>query len=335
MKQLKAAVFGASGYTGGELIRLLERHPSVQLAQVFAHSSVGALVGDLHAGVTVETAFESFDGTVGAEICFLALPHGEAMEVAPALLEAGKFVIDLSGDHRLRDGETFARYYNKPAASPSMIEQAVYGLPEWNADAIRSARFVANPGCYATSATLALAPLIANKLVESSAITINGMSGVSGAGRKAALEYSFVEVNENVRAYKAGDHQHTPEIEQALGDIANLSVQVTFIPHLIPITRGIYTTITARATTNSVEELVAACEQHYGGKPFVRFDAKRLPEIRRVVNTNYIDIGLRFVPETQTVIVMSTIDNLVKGAAGQAIQNMNLMCGFTETEGLI
>jgi N-acetyl-gamma-glutamyl-phosphate reductase len=337
VKQLKAAVFGASGYTGGELIRLLERHPSVQLANVYAHSSAGVLVGDVHAGIGNDSSFEAFDGvnSIDAEVCFLALPHGEAMELAPALLEAGKIVIDLSGDHRIRNAEHFTRYYNKPAASPSIIEQAVYGLPEWNAEAIKSARFVANPGCYATSAILALAPLLANNLVEPNAITINGLSGVSGAGRKAAIEYSFVEVNENVRAYKAGDHQHTPEIEQALGDIANANVQVTFIPHLIPITRGIYTTITCQLKRGQDGGATqGAFEEHYGDKPFARFDAKRLPEIKRVVNTNYIDIGLRFVPETNTVIVMSTIDNLVKGAAGQAIQNMNLMCGFAETEGL-
>jgi N-acetyl-gamma-glutamyl-phosphate reductase len=338
VKQLRAAIFGASGYTGGELIRLLERHPSVELAQVFAHSSAGALVADVHAGLASETSFEAFDGvdSLDAEICFLALPHGEAMELAPALLEAGKMVIDLSGDHRIRNADEFTRYYNKPAASQSIIEQAVYGLPEWNAQGIKSARFVANPGCYATSAILALAPLLANKLVERSQITINGMSGVSGAGRKAAIEYSFVEVNENVRAYKAGDHQHTPEIEQALGDIGGSSVQVTFIPHLIPITRGIYTTITCQLKRGQDGRATReAFEEHYGDKTFVRFSAERLPEIKRVVNTNYIDIALRFMPETNTVIVMAAIDNLVKGAAGQAVQNMNLMCGFTETEGLI
>ncbi|MDP4198435.1 MAG: N-acetyl-gamma-glutamyl-phosphate reductase [Bacteroidota bacterium] len=342
MKQLKAAIFGASGYSGGELLRLLERHPSVKITQAFANTSAGALVSSVHAGRADGDAmeFESFDGvgSLDAEICFLALPHGEAIELTPALLEAGKIVIDLSGDHRLMDSSAYEQYYRRAAAPPSVMAKAVYGLPEWNAEAIRSARLVANPGCYATSAILALAPLLANGLIEPDSIVINGMSGVSGAGRKAAIEYSFVEVNENIRAYRAGDHQHTPEIEQALTQIGGQPVQVTFIPHLIPITRGIYSTIVARqrgSGMQALQALKAAFEGYYADKPFVRFHAKRIPEVRHVTNTNYVDIGLRYVPERNQVIIMSTLDNLVKGAAGQAVQNMNLACGFQETEGLL
>lgn len=342
MKQLKAAVFGASGYSGGELLRLLDRHPSVRLTHAFANTSAGALVSSVHAGRAHGDAmeFELFDGvgSLDAEICFLALPHGEAIDLVPALLEAGKIVIDLSGDHRLTNAAEYEQYYNHSAAPANSISQAVYGLPEWNAEAIRSARLIANPGCYATSAILALAPLLANGLIKHDSIIINGMSGVSGAGRKAAIEYSFVEVNENIRAYRAGDHQHTPEMEQALTEIGGKPVQVTFIPHLIPITRGIYTTITARpsaARDGRATRFRDAFEEHYGDKPFVRFRAERIPEIRRVANTNYIDIGLRVVPDRNQVIIMSTLDNLVKGAAGQAVQNMNLACGFPETEGLL
>jgi len=201
---------------------------------------------------------------------------------------------------------------------------------------IRTARFIANPGCYATSAILSLAPLVVDDLIDPTSIVINAMSGVSGAGRKAGVEYSFAEVNENVKAYRVGDHQHIPEIESVLGNLSSEEVSVTFIPHLIPITRGIYTTIVANVGPFTNEEkLLRSFEQHYSEKPFVRFSRNRIPEIRRVVNTNYIDITARYLPERGQVVIISTIDNLIKGAAGQAVQNMNIMCGFAEKEGLI
>ena len=338
-------------------MRILSRHPNVELTQLFAESSAGMLVSEVLAGVATSAHNARFEqtpllakakefeptpllakergrGEVDADICFLALPHGEAMHIAPALLEQGKIVIDLSGDHRLKDRALYERYYKKPQTSP-VLDEAVYGLPEWNAEAIQNARFIANPGCYATSVILALAPLVAEGALDAQSIIVNSMSGVSGAGRKASLEYSFVEVNENVKAYKIGDHQHIPEIETVLGTIANDDVKITFTPHLIPITRGIYTTICATLAAPLTEfELSSIYSKHYSEKPFVRM-TEHAPEIRRVANTNFIDIFTQLLPERNQVMIISTEDNLVKGAAGQAVQNMNLVCGFPETEGLL
>ncbi|MFI5201126.1 MAG: N-acetyl-gamma-glutamyl-phosphate reductase [Candidatus Kapaibacterium sp.] len=355
MKQLKAAIWGASGYTGGELVRILSRHPSVALSQVFAERSAGMLVSDVHAWAPESaptTRFETFEESteLDADVCFLALPHGEAMELAPALLDRGKIVIDLSGDHRLQDRTLFEKYYKRPQTSGEILADAVYGLPEWNQEAIAKARFIANPGCYATSAILALAPLVVEGMIDTQSIIINSMSGVSGAGRKAAIEYSFVEVNENVKAYRIGDHQHIPEIETVLQNLRiqygareargprhyNSDVKMTFTPHLIPITRGIYTTICAELSGPLGEtELHETFQKHYAEKPFVRYSASRAPEIRRVTGTNFIDIYAQLLPERNQVIIISTLDNLVKGAAGQAVQNMNILCGFPETEGLL
>ncbi len=256
------------------------------------------------------------------------------MNVAPAILEQKKIVIDLGGDHRIKDRALFERYYKKPQTSP-VLDEAVYGLPEWNSEAIQKARFIANPGCYATSVILALAPLVAEGAIDARSIIVTSMSGVSGAGRKASLEYSFVEVNENVKAYKIGEHQHIPEIETVLGNISGEEVKITFTPHLIPITRGIYTTICANLNAPLTEfELTAIYKKHYSGKPFVRM-TELAPEIRRVANTNFIDIFSQLLPGRNQVMIISTEDNLVKGAAGQAVQNMNLVCGFPEVEGLL
>jgi N-acetyl-gamma-glutamyl-phosphate reductase len=337
MKQIRTAVFGASGYAGGELMRLLARHPLAQLGQVFAKSFAGAAVSSVHAWDDENAVFEEFSSAlaVDAEVCFLALPHGEAMEIAPMLLDQGKIVIDLGGDHRLKDRALFEKYYKKAQTSGPILDEAVYGLPEWNATEIRASRFVANPGCYATSAILALAPILVEGLIEPGSIIIDSMSGVSGAGRKAAIEYSFSEVNENVRAYRVGDHQHIPEIETVLGEISEEEVKITFTPHLIPITRGIYSTIYATLSDNYSEaDVKSAYQKHYANKPFVRLP-KAIPEVRRVTNTNFIDIYTQVLPERNQVIIISTLDNLVKGAAGQAVQNMNLVCGFPETEGLL
>ncbi len=337
MKQIRTAILGASGYAGGELMRLLARHPSVQLGQVFAKSFAGAAVSSVHVWDDEGAVFEEFSNAneIEAEVCFLALPHGEAMEIAPMLLDQGKIVIDLGGDHRLKDRALFEKFYKKSQTSGAVLDEAVYGLPEWNATKIRAARFVANPGCYATSAILALAPLLVEGLIETDSIIIDSMSGVSGAGRKAAIEYSFSEVNENVKAYRVGDHQHIPEIETVLGDISEQEVKITFTPHLIPITRGIYSTTYAQlSSVVSDSDVKEVFQQHYINKPFVRLPTS-IPEVRRVTNTNFIDIYTTVLLERNQVIIISTLDNLVKGAAGQAVQNMNLVCGFPETEGLL
>ncbi len=337
MEQIRTAVFGASGYAGGELMRLLARHPHVQLGQVFAKSFAGATISSVHAWGDEDAVFEEFSvgDNIEAEVCFLALPHGEAMEIAPKLLGQGKIVIDLGGDHRLKDRALFEKFYKKQQTSGAILDEAVYGLPEWNSTAIRKSRFIANPGCYATSAILALAPVFAENMIEPDSIIIDSMSGVSGAGRKAAIEYSFSEVNENVKAYRVGDHQHIPEIETVLGDIAEQDVKITFTPHLIPITRGIYsTTYATLSSACSDSDVKEAFQKHYANKPFVRLPSS-IPEVRRVTNTNFIDIYTQVLPERNQVIIISTLDNLVKGAAGQAVQNMNLILGFPETEGLL
>jgi N-acetyl-gamma-glutamyl-phosphate reductase len=257
------------------------------------------------------------------------------MDLAPLLLDAGKIVIDLGGDHRLKDRALFEKYYKKPQTSGALLDEAVYGLPEWNAEAIHDARLVANPGCYATSVILALAPALVESLIVPDSIIVNSMSGVSGAGRKAEIEYSFSEVNENVRAYRIGDHQHIPEIETVLAGLSSQDVCITFTPHLIPITRGIHTTICAELSGEvSQSEISEAFKKHYADIPFVRLK-KKAPEVRNVTNTNYIDIFTQVLPERNQVIIISTLDNLVKGAAGQAIQNMNIVFGFPETEGLL
>jgi N-acetyl-gamma-glutamyl-phosphate reductase len=337
VKQLRTAVFGASGYAGGELMRLLSRHPLAQLGPVFAKSFAGAAVSSVHAWDDEGAVFEEFSNAseIEADVCFLALPHGEAMEIAPLLLDHGKIVIDLGGDHRLKDRALFEKFYKKQQTSGALLDEAVYGLPEWNSTAIRKSRFVANPGCYATSAILALAPVLAEGMIEPDSIIIDSMSGVSGAGRKAAIEYSFSEVNENVKAYRIGDHQHIPEIETVLGESAEEEVKITFTPHLIPITRGIYSTTYATLSgAFSDSDIKSTFQKHYADKPFVRLPLN-IPEVRRVTNTNFIDIYTQVLPERNQVIIISTLDNLVKGAAGQAVQNMNLICGFPETECLL
>jgi N-acetyl-gamma-glutamyl-phosphate reductase len=316
-------------------MKALLRHPHAEHSGVFAGASKGSRIADIHPFYpNSEAVFEDFDPQKGvdADIVFLALPHGEAMKLAPTFLAKGQKVIDLSGDHRIADAATFERFYKMPLA-PGMASGSVYGLPEWWPHEIANADLIANPGCYATSAILPLAPLVKEKLIDPTDIAITSMSGVSGAGRKAALDFNFSEVNESVKAYRVGDHQHTPEIEQALTQIAGEKVRVTFVPHLVPITRGIYTTITAK-TKATAADIDHAFSEHYGEEPFVRFSNSRIPEIKRVVHTNFIDIGYRLA-EHGTLIVMATIDNLIKGAAGQAIQNMNLQVGFDPREGLL
>jgi N-acetyl-gamma-glutamyl-phosphate reductase len=340
MASVSVSVLGASGYSGAELLNILLRHPHVKIDKLFANSLAGEKVASVYPqfrGRTNET-FElySSEAVAKSDLVFLALPSGEAMRIVPELLASGKKVIDLSGDYRLSNQADFESYYEKKHASPELVKHATYGLPEWNKELIRNSNFISNPGCYATSAILALAPLVKEGLIESNGIVINSLSGVSGAGRKSSVDLSFTEVNENVKAYRVGDHQHTPEITMALEQIAGANISVCFVPHLIPITRGIYTTITASLAAGVDQEIVnSAYTKWYSEKPFVRYTASSVPEIKHVTHSNYIDIGSRIVETTGQVVIMSVIDNLVKGAAGQAMQNMNLMCGYSECEALL
>jgi N-acetyl-gamma-glutamyl-phosphate reductase len=339
-RTISASVVGASGYSGAELVKILLRHKQVKIEKLFANSSVGKRVTDLYPwfGGRVDLAYEQYsvDAACTSDIVFVALPSGEAMNMVPALLEHGKRVIDLGGDFRLKDVSLYEKFYKHEHKAKNSLHQAVLGLPEWNRQQIQSASLVANPGCYATSAILPLAPVLKEGLVQSHGLTISSLSGVSGAGRSASLDYSFTEVNETVKAYKVGVHQHTPEIKTALEAISGAAVSITFVPHLLPITRGIYTTIYAPlAKEVTPADVLAAYRKHYGSEPFIRISDTAIPEIKNVNYTNFLDIGFRIYADNNQLIILSVIDNLIKGAAGQAVQNMNLMFGFNETEGLL
>ncbi len=382
LKKKNISIIGASGYSGAELLGILLRHPNITVTKVFANSSAGKRVdelyprfqrsGGLHLEGGVHLAKQgdgqlapfiyeeySIEKILNDDLIFIALPSGEAMNYVPALIDAGKIVIDLGGDFRLRDTKLYQQYY-QPKADPTLVDlrsrredstrradkhehkaenylsKAAYGLPEWNLQKIKSTQLVANPGCYATSALLPLLPLIKENLIETKGITISSMSGVSGAGRSSSVDLSFTEVNESVKAYKVGVHQHTPEIEMFLHDFGGQQSTVTFVPHLIPITRGIYSSIYVTPNGNiSTEQVESAYKKHYSDAPFVRLTGNAVPEIKLVQYTNYCDIGWKMYERNGQLIIFSVIDNLVKGASGQAVQNMNLMFGFDETVGLL
>jgi N-acetyl-gamma-glutamyl-phosphate reductase len=271
------------------------------------------------------------------DIVFLALPHRVSMEYAPSFLDKGKIVIDLSADFRLKDTAVYEKYYGIKHICKKYLFASVYGLPELNRNKIKKAKLIANPGCYPTGAILAIAPLISAKAAGLNSIIIDSKSGVTGAGRKADLGLIFGEVSENVKAYKVGVHQHMPEIEQELGILAKENLSVLFTPHLIPIRRGILTTAYVGLKKKlSLDNIVGLYKRFYNKEPFVRvYDKGGLPQVQNVVNTNYCDIGIVLSPDKNRAIIVSAIDNLLKGASGQAVQNMNIVCGFDETEGLL
>ncbi|MFH0991624.1 MAG: N-acetyl-gamma-glutamyl-phosphate reductase [bacterium] len=340
VEQKPISIIGASGYSGAELLRFLLKHKGIHIEKIFAASSAGKRVDELYpwfSGAT-ELVYEQYspDAIKSSDLVFIALPSGEAMNIVPELLSRGKRVIDLGGDYRLKDDSLYTRYYKHEHTSKDLLQQAVYGLPEWNREKIKSAQLVANPGCYPTSAILPLAPLLKDGFIERNGITINSLSGTSGAGRSAGLDLSFAEVNETVKAYKVGNHQHIPEIISLLKEFSSGSVNLTFVPHLLPITRGIYTSISATLVNGSKQlDILSTYDKYYASDYFVRYSDSVIPEMKHVNYTNFINIGFRLYPESNQIIVLSAIDNLIKGAAGQAIQNMNIMFGFTETEGLL
>ncbi|MEX2191542.1 MAG: N-acetyl-gamma-glutamyl-phosphate reductase [Bacteroidota bacterium] len=338
------SIVGASGYSGAELYSLLSRHSSVRIGKLFANTSAGKPFFDVFPRFSVNSKHSdapvleqySPDAACSSELIFIALPSGEAMRIVPELLQRGKRIIDLGGDFRLKNVSVYEHYYKHQHSSPALLNQAVYGLPEWNREAIRKANLVANPGCYPTSALLPLLPLLKEKVIRDDGIVINSLSGVSGAGRSASPEMSFAEVNESVKAYKVAVHQHTPEIRSVLSDLTGRKISVSFVPHLLPITRGIYTSIYAPlAQDASLEHILEVFRSHYDLEPFIRFSQERIPEIKHVTNTNFLDIGFRIDRENNMLILISSLDNLFKGAAGQAVQNMNIMFGLNETEGLL
>jgi N-acetyl-gamma-glutamyl-phosphate reductase len=337
----RVAVAGASGYTGVELLRLLLQHPL---------SKVVALTAETHANQPIGRVFPSLAGFLDlsclpldtaklaaeAEFVFLGLPHKTSMAVGADLIQRGTRVLDLSADYRLRDAAAYPRWYGVEHVAPHLLKEAAYGLPELHRPEIAGARLVAVPGCYPTGAVLGLAPLIAEGLVDPDSVLIDAISGVSGAGRKAELPYQYSEANENLKAYGVATHRHTPEIEQELSRLAGRDITVSFTPHLAPLTRGILTTITASLQSRrSAVELLSLYRRFYRESPFVRVLAEgQLPETKQVLHSNFCDIGLVSDGRTGRVIVITAIDNLVKGAAGQAVQCFNLMAGLDERAGL-
>jgi N-acetyl-gamma-glutamyl-phosphate reductase len=337
---IKIGIYGASGYTGQELLRLLLRHPEAGVVALTSRRYAGVPLADVYPvflGLTKLSFMDASPRDVASmsDVVFLALPHGVSMQVAGEFLKAGKKVIDLSADFRLRDAGTYDEWYTTHTAR-DFIREAVYGIPELYGDAVTRARLIANPGCYPTSVILGLAPLVREKWIEDTSIIVDSKSGVSGAGREPQIGTLFCEVDEGFKAYKIGRHRHTPEMEQELSVLAGHDIRISFTPHLLPVSRGILSTIYATLRKDvSEDELNNLYRSFYEGKPFVRIcKVGILPNISAVRGSNYCDIGLTVDRRTKRVIIVSAIDNLIKGASGQAIQNMNLMCGFRENAGL-
>lgn len=340
MSKLRVGIVGASGYSGEELVRLLLRHPDVELTCITSRQYEGKGIGTvfpryLESPLTF-TAPEVDDIAAKAEVVFLALPHGLAAEYAEPLLNKGCRVIDISADFRLRDTAVFARSYGGEHPAPVLLAQAVYGLPEVYRAAIAKARLIACPGCYPTSILLPCTALLRAGLVETGGIDAVCLSGVSGAGRKVDLPYIFPECNESVRPYSVTGHRHLSEIEQELTVASGIPIVINFIPHLIPVNRGIHSTILMQAKKGCDVAAVRQCWlDAYGREPFVRvLPAGQLADTKHVTMTNFCEFGAALDGRTGRLIVSSAIDNLTKGASGQAIQNMNIMAGFAEDAGL-
>ncbi|WP_340026682.1 N-acetyl-gamma-glutamyl-phosphate reductase [Paenibacillus sp. FSL K6-1096] len=339
--KLRAAIVGSTGYGGVELIRLLQGHPDIEITSVISSSSAGAPIeeGFPHLTGIVERKLDGVDAAEiagRADVVFTATPSGVSGKLVPQLLEAGLKVVDLSGDFRLNNGAEYEQWYKHPAPPEAYLEQAVYGLCEVYGEQAAGVDFISNPGCYPTATLLGLVPALAAGWIKPDSIIIDAKSGVSGAGRGTSLMVHFAEINENLKAYKINKHQHIPEIEQVLSDIAKEKVTVTFTTHLVPMTRGIMSTMYASLTgEHSEQELVDLYRNYYEGRPFVRVrEPGIVPATKEVSGSNYCDIGFATDARTGRVTIVSVIDNVVKGAAGQAIQNLNLMMGWEETRGL-
>jgi N-acetyl-gamma-glutamyl-phosphate reductase len=338
---INVGIVGATGYAGEELIGILIRHPKVRITNLSAKIDKPRVFSEI---------FPKFKNTLDlvcaepdikkiisqCELVFLALPHTVSMEIAPSLLNAGKKVIDLSADYRIKDVKTYEKFYKTKQKDRVYLKEAIYGLPELYREKIKKARLIANPGCYPTAAILALAPAIAFGLVDLSQIIIDAKSGVSGAGRKAAEELIFSEINEDFKAYKVNTHQHIPEINQELAKLAGKKINVTFVPHLLPLNRGILETIYLKKNQKSKiknQKLITLYKKFYKKEPFVRIkDEGDFPTLKEVVGTNFCDIGIK--DYGNIIIIIVAIDNLLKGASGQAVQNMNIMYEFPEYSGL-
>ena len=336
---IKVAILGATGYTALELIKILLRHREAEIVALTTRQDGSPPIHTIHPSLYGQMNLLVEDLTPAevaerAEFVFCCLPHVASMEAVPTLIAGGAKVCDLSADYRLNDAPTYAKWYGHEHLDPERLATTVYGLPELWAEKIRGQQLIANPGCYTSTSILALAPLLAGGWIRNEGIIIDAKSGVSGAGRSPKLNTLFVECNEGVSAYSvAGKHRHTPEIEQVLTDLISAPVQVLFTPHLMPMDRGIFATIYGQLTKPATEaELLTAFHQFYAGQPFIRV-VQHLPNTRDSAHTNFCDITVRVAGNQ--VIVLACLDNLIKGAAGVAVQNFNLQCGFPETEGLL
>ncbi len=335
---IKVGIVGGTGYTGVELLRLLAAHPQVELKVITSRSEEGVAVADMFPNLRgrVDLRFSVPDQAAleACDLVFFATPNGTAMKMVPALLEAGVKVIDLAADFRIQDIPLWEKWYGMPHACPEVVAEAVYGLPELNREAIKGARLIANPGCYPTAVTLGLLPLVEAGLVDLDHLIADCKSGVSGAGRGANVGTLFSEVDGSFKAYGVAGHRHMPEIRQIIGGVAGKAVPLTFIPHLLPMIRGIHATLYADLA-NEPESLQALYEQRYANEPFVDvMPAGSHPETRFVRGGNTCRIAVHRPQGEGRVVVLSVIDNLVKGAAGQAVQNMNILFGLEETLGL-
>ncbi|WP_172203799.1 MULTISPECIES: N-acetyl-gamma-glutamyl-phosphate reductase [unclassified Niveibacterium] len=334
---IKVGIVGGTGYTGVELLRLLAQHPDVELAAITSRSEAGMPVADMFPSLRrrVNLAFQdpASAGLDQCDVVFFATPHGVAMAQSPQLLAAGTKVIDLAADFRLKSLDEFSKWYKIPHTAPDLLEEAVYGLPELNRKAIASARVIANPGCYATAVQLGFLPLVEAGVADLDHLVANAASGVSGAGRKAEVGSLFAEASDNFKAYGVAGHRHLPEICQGLEQAAGRKVGLTFVPHLLPQIRGILATLYARVSPDI--DVQALYEKRFAGEPFVDvMPAGSTPDTRSVRASNMVRIAVHRPQGGDTVVVLVAEDNLVKGAAGQAVQNMNLMFGLEETAGL-
>ncbi len=337
------AVLGASGYAGGELVRLLGQHPGVQITHLASHGSAGRTLADVHphltgtplAGTELASVEDLEAVTAAAGFAFCALPNGSSGSIVPGLVEAGLRVVDLAGDFRL-PADAYPEWYGFEHPAPAWLDRAVYGLPELFADRIAGAELVANPGCYPTPVALGLAPLLALGLIAPGPILVDGKTGLSGAGRSATEAGLFTATEESIRPYRVPRHQHTPEMERSLTLATDQEAQVLFVPHLVPTVRGVLTTCYAPMTGNdTTEELTTVLADVYAASPFVRvLPPGGMVDSKRVRGSNTVELQVVADPRTGQAIVVGALDNLVKGAAGQAVQNMNLMLGLDEAAGL-
>ncbi len=341
MKKIRVGVVGATGYTGEEIVKILAKHPQAELTYVSGKEDRDVKIQDIFPYLknSLDLECRAFSFEEAAEKCdlvFLSLPHTVSQEFAPRFLKAKIKVIDVSADYRLKDEAIYEKFYKVKHKDLVSLRQAVYGLPEANRDKIKSATLIANPGCYPTGSILGILAGAKKGVLDLDSIIIDAKSGVTGAGRKAEKALNFSEVNESFKAYKLFEHQHVPEINQELERATRKEVSVVFVPHLLPINRGILSTIYVKLKkkTNTAE-LIALYKKFYQNEPFVKvYEGGALPEIKHVAHTNFCDIGLRVNESKNLAVIVTAIDNLGKGAAGQAVQNMNIMSGFDERAGL-